>query len=79
MLAGFSFGAAVQAVREAASADVLQVSETKIGLLNVALALGIPGEAVMGLVGPEYVAGTAALGFLLAAERLACASGREAH
>ncbi|WP_294123091.1 lipopolysaccharide biosynthesis protein [Sphingomonas sp.] len=37
----------------------------------VALALGIPGEAVMGLVGPEYVAGTAALGFLLAAEVVA--------
>lgn len=37
----------------------------------VALALGIPGEAVMGLVGPEFVAGTAALGFLLAAEVVA--------
>ncbi len=37
----------------------------------VALALGIPGEGVMGLVGPEFVAGTAALGFLLAAEVVA--------
>ncbi len=37
----------------------------------VALALGIPGEAVMGLVGPEYVAGTAALAFLLGAEVVA--------
>ena len=37
----------------------------------VALALGIPGEAVMGLVGPEFVAGTAALAFLLAAEVVA--------
>ncbi|WP_420822788.1 lipopolysaccharide biosynthesis protein [Sphingomonas mesophila] len=37
----------------------------------VALALGIPGEAVMGLVGPAFVAGTAALGFLLAAEVVA--------
>jgi len=37
----------------------------------VALALGIPGEAVMGLVGPEFVFGTAALGFLLAAEVVA--------
>jgi O-antigen/teichoic acid export membrane protein len=37
----------------------------------VALALGIPGEAVMGLVGPEFVVGTAALGFLLAAEVVA--------
>ena len=39
--------------------------------LGVALALGIPGEAVMGLVGPAFVAGTAALAFLLAAEVVA--------
>ena len=38
---------------------------------GVALALGIPGEAVMGLVGANFVAGTAALGFLLAAEVVA--------
>ena len=38
---------------------------------GVALALGIPGEAVMGLVGAGFVAGTAALGFLLAAEVVA--------
>ena len=37
----------------------------------VALALGIPGEAVMGLVGATFVAGTAALGFLLTAEVVA--------
>ena len=37
----------------------------------VALALGIPGEAVMGVVGGEFVAGTAALAFLLAAEAVA--------
>lgn len=37
----------------------------------VALALGIPGEGVMGLIGPEYVAGTAALAFLLGAEVVA--------
>ncbi|TMJ20365.1 MAG: lipopolysaccharide biosynthesis protein [Alphaproteobacteria bacterium] len=37
----------------------------------IALALGIPGEAVMGLVGPQFVGGTAALGFLLAAEVIA--------
>jgi O-antigen/teichoic acid export membrane protein len=37
----------------------------------VAFALGIPGEAVMGLVGAGFVAGTAALGFLLAAEVVA--------
>jgi O-antigen/teichoic acid export membrane protein len=35
---------------------------------GVALALGIPGEGVMGLVGPEFVGGTGALAFLLAAE-----------
>ena len=38
---------------------------------GVALALGIPGEAVMGLVGPEFVGGTGALAFLLAAEVVA--------
>lgn len=35
---------------------------------GIALALSIPGEAVMGLVGPEFVGGTAAMAFLLAAE-----------
>jgi O-antigen/teichoic acid export membrane protein len=35
---------------------------------GIALALGIPGEGVMGLVGPEFVGGTAAMAFLLAAE-----------
>lgn len=35
---------------------------------GIALALGIPGEAVMGLFGPEFVGGTGALAFLLAAE-----------
>jgi O-antigen/teichoic acid export membrane protein len=38
---------------------------------GVALALGIPGEAVMGLVGAGFVAGTAALAFLLGAEVVA--------
>ena len=38
---------------------------------GIALALAIPGEAVMGLVGPEFVAGTAALAFLLFAEVVA--------
>ncbi|MGZ8310426.1 MAG: lipopolysaccharide biosynthesis protein [Allosphingosinicella sp.] len=37
----------------------------------IALSLGIPGEAVMGLVGPAFVGGTAALAFLLAAEVVA--------
>jgi len=38
---------------------------------GIGLALGIPGEAVMGLGGPSYVHGTAALAFLLAAEVIA--------
>ena len=38
---------------------------------GIALALGIPGEAIMGLVGPNFVGGTAALAFLLAAEVVA--------
>ena len=38
---------------------------------GIALALGIPGEAVMGLVGPAFVGGTGALVFLLAAEVIA--------
>ncbi|MEO6358955.1 MAG: oligosaccharide flippase family protein [Sphingomicrobium sp.] len=37
----------------------------------VALALAIPGEAVLGLVGPVFVTGTAALAFLLFAEVVA--------
>jgi O-antigen/teichoic acid export membrane protein len=39
--------------------------------LAVALALAIPGEAVLGLVGHAFVAGTAALSFLLFAEVVA--------
>lgn len=38
---------------------------------GIALALGIPGEAVMGLVGPHFVGGTGALAFLLSAEVVA--------
>ena len=38
---------------------------------GIALALGVPGEAVMGLVGPNFVGGTGALAFLLAAEVVA--------
>jgi O-antigen/teichoic acid export membrane protein len=38
---------------------------------GVGLALGIPGEAIMGLVGPHFIGGTGALGFLLAAEVVA--------
>ena len=39
--------------------------------LGIALALGIPGRAVMGLVGTAFTGGTAMLGFLLAAEVIA--------
>ena len=35
---------------------------------GIALALGIPSEAVMGLIGPQFVGGAAAVVFLLAAE-----------
>jgi O-antigen/teichoic acid export membrane protein len=38
---------------------------------GVALALGIPGEGVMGLVGPHFVGGNGALAFLLLAEVVA--------
>ena len=38
---------------------------------GIALALGIPGEGVMGLVGREFVGGTGALAFLLVAEVVA--------
>ncbi|WOE75323.1 lipopolysaccharide biosynthesis protein [Alterisphingorhabdus coralli] len=38
---------------------------------GVALALGIPGEAVMGLVGPEFVGGNGAMVLLLVAEVVA--------
>jgi O-antigen/teichoic acid export membrane protein len=38
---------------------------------GVALALGIPGEAIMGLAGAQFIGGTGALGFLLAAEVVA--------
>ncbi len=37
----------------------------------MALALGIPGEAIMGLFGPDFVGGTGALALLLAAEVVA--------
>lgn len=39
--------------------------------VGIALALAIPGEGVMGLVGPQFVGGTGALAFLLAAEAVA--------
>lgn len=39
--------------------------------MGIALALAIPGEAVMGLIGPQFVGGTGALTFLLMAEVVA--------
>ncbi len=39
--------------------------------VGIALALGIPGEGVMGLVGPHFVGGTGALALLLFAEVVA--------
>jgi O-antigen/teichoic acid export membrane protein len=58
--------------KQAVAKQVRQVGFWVIGAqLGVALALAIPGEAVMGLVGPAFVAGTAALVFLLAAEVVA--------
>jgi O-antigen/teichoic acid export membrane protein len=41
---------------------------------GIALALGIPGRAVMGLVGSGFTGGTAMLSFLLAAEVIAAAA-----
>jgi O-antigen/teichoic acid export membrane protein len=41
---------------------------------GIALALAIPGRAVMGLVGSGFTGGTAMLGFLLAAEVIAAAA-----
>ena len=38
---------------------------------GIALALGITGKGVMGLVGPQFVGGTGAMAFLLAAEVVA--------
>lgn len=55
--------------RAAVARQVRQVAFWIIAAqLLLALMGGIPGEAVMGVVGPEFVAGTAALAFLLIAE-----------
>jgi O-antigen/teichoic acid export membrane protein len=54
---------------EAIAKQVRQVGFWIIAVqAGIALALSIPGEAIMGLIGPEYVAGTGALAILLAAE-----------
>jgi hypothetical protein len=61
-----------RATRPAVAKQVRQVGFWVIAAqAAVALALGIPGEAVMGLVGPAFVGGTGALAFLLAAEVVA--------
>jgi O-antigen/teichoic acid export membrane protein len=58
--------------RKAVAKQVRQVGFWIIAAqAGIALALGIPGEAVMGLVGPAFVGGTGALAFLLAAEVVA--------
>ncbi|WP_374650727.1 lipopolysaccharide biosynthesis protein [Rhizorhabdus sp.] len=58
--------------REAVAKQVAQVGFWIIAAqAAVGLALGIPGEGVMGLVGPHFVAGTIALAFLLLAEVVA--------
>jgi O-antigen/teichoic acid export membrane protein len=58
--------------RAAVAAQVRQVGFWIIAAqAGIALALSIPGEAVMGLAGREFVGGTAALAFLLFAEVVA--------
>ena len=61
--------------RESIAKQVRQVTYWIIAAqLGIALALGIPGRAVMGLVGPHFTGGTATLAFLLAAEVIAAAA-----
>lgn len=58
--------------RPAVAKQVRQVTYWIIAAqVGIALALGIPGRAVMGLVGSGFTGGTATLGFLLAAEVIA--------
>ena len=58
--------------RKAVAKQVRQVGFWIIAAqAGIALSLGIPGEAVMGLVGPAFVGGNGALAFLLAAEVVA--------
>jgi O-antigen/teichoic acid export membrane protein len=57
------------------SAVARQVSQVGFWIIaaqaGIALALGIPGEGVLGLVGPGFVGGVGALAFLLGAEVVA--------
>ncbi len=58
--------------RPAVARQVQQVAFWIIAAQGLLALMGaIPGEAVMGIVGPQFVAGTAALAFLLAGEVLA--------
>ncbi|HEY0085101.1 MAG TPA: oligosaccharide flippase family protein [Allosphingosinicella sp.] len=58
--------------RKAVAKQVRQVGFWIIAAqAGIALALGIPGEAVMGIVGHQFVGGTGALAFLLVAEVVA--------
>ncbi|MFL6735245.1 MAG: lipopolysaccharide biosynthesis protein [Sphingomicrobium sp.] len=58
--------------KQAVAKQVRQVGFWVIAAQSaVAMALAIPGEGVMGLVGPVFVSGTAALAFLLFAEVVA--------
>ena len=58
--------------RAAVAKQVRQVSYWIIAAqAGIALALGLPGRAVMGLVGAGFTGGTATLSFLLAAEVIA--------
>ncbi|MEO9130178.1 MAG: oligosaccharide flippase family protein [Sphingomonas sp.] len=58
--------------REAVANQVRQVGFWIVAAQTCLALMGsIPGEAVMGVVGPQFVAGTAALGFLLTAEAAA--------
>jgi hypothetical protein len=58
--------------REAIARQVRQVTYWIIAAqIGIAMSLGIPGRAVMALVGSGFTGGTATLGFLLAAEVIA--------
>lgn len=58
--------------KAAVAAQVRQVGFWIIAAqAGIALALTIPGEAVMGLAGPQFVSGTGALAFLMIAEVVA--------
>ncbi|HSQ99839.1 MAG TPA: lipopolysaccharide biosynthesis protein [Sphingomicrobium sp.] len=61
--------------RSAVAKQVRQVTYWIIAAqLGIAIALGIPGRAVMALVGSGFTSGTAMLAFLLAAEVIAAAA-----